>query len=173
MIEDQPLDMRSALDLGLFHGAVKNSLLYICLLQKQNIKFLCAATCEVVWLRRLLQDVGEERKEPTMIKCDNQSSINIAKNSIFHARTKHVEAQYHFVREKLQSNEITLMYCNTSENVADIFTKPPGKIKFELFREMLGVEVNPFSITYFISQIMQSSKTILVQVTKSMKIPSL
>jgi hypothetical protein len=46
----------------------------------------------------------------------------------------------------LQSNEIALMYCNTSENVAHIFTKPPGKIKFELFREMLGVEVNPFSI---------------------------
>jgi hypothetical protein len=109
-------------------------------------KALCAATCEVVWLRRLLQDVGEERKEPTMIKCDNQSSINIAKNPIFHARTKHVEAQFHFVREKLQSNEIALMYCNTSENVVDIFTKPLGKIKFELFREMLGVEVNPFSI---------------------------
>ena len=38
------------------------------------------------------------------------------------------------------------MYCNTSENVVDIFTKPLGKIKFEVFREMLGVEVNPFSI---------------------------
>jgi hypothetical protein len=62
---------------------------------------LCAATCEVVWVRRLLQDVGEEQKEPTMIRCDNQSSINIANNPIFHARTKHVEAQYHFVREKL------------------------------------------------------------------------
>jgi hypothetical protein len=80
------------------------------------------------------------------IKCDNQILINIAKNLIFHARTKHVEDQFHFVREKLQSHEISLMYCNTSENVADIFTKPLGKIKFELFREMLGVEVNPFSI---------------------------
>ena len=70
-------------------------------------KALCAATCEAIWLRRLLQDVGEERKEPTMIRCDNQSSINIAKNLIFHAKTKHVETQYHFVREKLQSNEIT------------------------------------------------------------------
>jgi hypothetical protein len=63
-------------------------------------KALCAAICEVVWLRRLLQDVGEERKKPTMIKCDNQCSINIAKNPIFHPRTKHVEAQFHFVREK-------------------------------------------------------------------------
>jgi hypothetical protein len=109
-------------------------------------KALCATTCEDVWLRRLTQDVGEERKEPAMIKCDNQSSINIVKNPIFHARTNHAEAQFHFVREDLQSNEIALMYCNTSENVAHIFTKPPGKIKFVLFREMLGVEVNPFSI---------------------------
>jgi hypothetical protein len=64
-------------------------------------KALCATTCEDVWLRRLTQDVGEERKEPTMIKCDNQSSINIVKNPIFHARTNHAEAQFHFVREDL------------------------------------------------------------------------
>ena len=55
-------------------------------------KALCAATCEVVWLRRLLQDVGEEQNEPTMIKCDNQSSIKLENNMIFHARTKHVDA---------------------------------------------------------------------------------
>jgi hypothetical protein len=104
---------------------------------EEEYKALCATSCEVVWLRRLLQDVGEEQKEPTMIKCDNQSSIKLVNNPIFHARTKHVDAQFHFVREKLQSNEIALMYCNTCENVVDIFTKPLGKIKFELFREML------------------------------------
>jgi hypothetical protein len=107
---------------------------------------LCATTFEVVWLRRILEDVGEEQKEPIMIKCDNQSSIKLANNPIFHARTKHVDAQFHFVREKLQSIEIDLMYCNTCENATDIFTKPLGKIKFELFREMLGVKFNPFFI---------------------------
>jgi hypothetical protein len=78
-------------------------------------------------------------KEPTMIKCDNQSSINLVNNMIYHARTNHFDAQFHFVRENLQTNEITLMYCNTSENGVDIFTNPLGKIKFELFREMLDV----------------------------------
>jgi hypothetical protein len=97
-------------------------------------------------LRRLLQDVGEEKKEPTMIKCDNQSSIKLANDLIYHANTKNVDTQVHFVREKLQSNEIDLMYCNTCENIVDIFTKPLGKIKFELFREISGVEFNPFSI---------------------------
>jgi hypothetical protein len=83
-------------------------------------KALCATTCKVVWLRRLLEDVGKEEKEPTMIKCDNQSSINLGKNLIFHARTKHVDAQFHFVREKLLSNEIALMYCNTNKNDVDL-----------------------------------------------------
>jgi hypothetical protein len=52
---------------------------------------LCAATGEVAWLRRLLQDVGEEQKEPTKIKYDNQSSIKMANNLIYHARKKHVD----------------------------------------------------------------------------------
>jgi hypothetical protein len=123
MIEDQPGDMRSTLDLGLFHGAVKKNLLVSLSSTEEEYKSLCVATCEAIWLRKLLQDIGEEQKEPTMIRCDNQSSINIVKNLIFHARKKHVEAQFHFVREKLQSNEITLVYCNTSENATDIFTK--------------------------------------------------
>lgn len=70
----------------------------------------------------------------------------MANNLFFHARTKHVDAQFHFIREKIQSKEIFIEYHNTCENVADIFTNPLGKMKFELFREILGVEFNPFSI---------------------------
>ena len=50
----------------------------------------------------------------------------------------------HFVREKIESQEIELIYCNTSENVADIFTKPVGRIHFEDFRQKMGVVKNPF-----------------------------
>ena len=106
---------------------------------------MCAATCEAVWLWRLLQDVGEEQIDATTIRCDNQSSIKLANILVFHKNTKHIDTQFHFVREKVQSKEIHLVYCKTCYNVADIFTKPPGKIKFEMFREMLGIFVNPFS----------------------------
>jgi len=109
-------------------------------------KALCAATCEAVWLRRILQDVGEQQTKATVIKSDSQSSIKLANNPVYHARTKHVEVQFHFVREKIQSADISLIYCNTCENAADIFTKPLGKIKFELFRNMIGVCANNFSI---------------------------
>eukprot|EP00253_Pinus_taeda_P026363 PITA_26363 len=107
---------------------------------------LCAATCKPIWLRRLLSDTGEGQKEATSIKTDNQSTIKLAYNPVFHKNTKHIDTQFPFVREKIQSKEICVDYCNTCDNVADIFTKPLGRTKFELFRGMLGVKNNPFSI---------------------------
>jgi hypothetical protein len=88
--------------------------------------------------------VGEEQKMPMIIKCDNQSSIKLANNLVYHARSKHIETQHHFIREKMQSKEIDIIYCNTNENMVDIFTKPLGKTKFEIFRNQLGVVENTF-----------------------------
>ena len=63
-------------------------------------------------------------------------------------KTKHIDTQFFFVREKVQSKKIHIEYCNIGDNDVDIFTKPLGRIKFELFREMLGVLVNPYHIEY-------------------------
>jgi hypothetical protein len=82
--------------------------------------------------------------KPTVLKCDNQSSIKLAHNPIYHVRTKHIEIQHHFVREKIHSKEIDLIYCNTTDNVADIIIKPLGKINFEECRKQLCVVENPF-----------------------------
>eukprot|EP00253_Pinus_taeda_P005509 PITA_05509 len=60
---------------------------------------LSAATCEAIWLRRLLSDADESQKEATSIKTDNQSTIKLAYNPIFHKNTKHIDTQFHFVRE--------------------------------------------------------------------------
>ena len=89
------------------------------------------ATYEAVWLRQNFEDVGENKKGPICINCDNQSAIKLEHNPMYHARSKHIEIQHHFVREKIESKEIDLIYCNTSDNVANIFTKPIGRIKFE------------------------------------------
>ena len=82
--------------------------------------------------------------KPTIIKCDNQSTIKLAHNPVYHARTKHIEIQHHFVTEKTLSKDIELIYCNTTANVADIFTKPLGKMNFEECRRHLGVVENLF-----------------------------
>jgi len=89
---------------------------------------------------------GKEQTEAMVINCDNQSSIKLAYNPMFHKNTKHIDTKFHFVREKLQSKEICVEYCNSCDNMADIFTKPLGRLKFDLFRDMLGVFKNPFSI---------------------------
>ena len=107
---------------------------------------MCVDKCEAFWLWRLLQDVGEEQKDEKIIRCHNQSLIKLSNNPVFHKNTKHIDTQFHFVREKVQSKEIHLVYCKTCDNVAEIFTKPLGKIKFEMFRQMLGILLNPFSI---------------------------
>ena len=64
-------------------------------------KALCNATFEVVWLRRILEDIGNKQINPTILKCNNQSTVKLVHNPIYHARTKHIEIQHQFGREKI------------------------------------------------------------------------
>ena len=83
----------------------------------------CSGTCEAVWLRRLLGDLGFSQQTSSLVLCDNQSCLAIAQNLVFHACTKHIEVQYHFVCEKVLDGTIALEYCNTEDNLVDLFTK--------------------------------------------------
>jgi hypothetical protein len=107
-------------------------------------KALCNATCEAIWLKHILENMGERQGVHISIKCDNQSSTKLASNPIYHAKSKHIETKHHFVREKIQSKKIDLMYHNTNDNVANIFIKPLGKAKFVIGRDKLGIVENPF-----------------------------
>jgi hypothetical protein len=64
--------------------------------------------------------------DPTVIYCDNLSSIQLTKNLVFHARTKHIEVHYHFVGERVLSGEVELRHVPTDRQVVDIFTKALG-----------------------------------------------
>jgi len=76
---------------------------------------------------------------PVVIYCHNISSILLANNPIYHARTKHIEVHYHFIREKVLTKEIDLIHVSTEGQVVDIFTKALGTDKLRKFRKMLGV----------------------------------
>ncbi len=76
---------------------------------------------------------------PVVIYCDNISSILLANNSVYHARTKHIEVHYHFIREKVIAKEIDLIHVNIEDQVANIFTKALGTNKLKKVRQMLGV----------------------------------
>lgn len=73
------------------------------------------------------------------LNCDNQGSIRLAQNPIFHARTKHIEAKHHFVRERILEGKVSLKYVATTEQHADIFTKQVCRQTFERHRDFLGV----------------------------------
>lgn len=103
-------------------------------------KALTSTTKEILWIKRLLEELKVTRSEDVpLIRCDNKSAQSLATNPIFHARSKHIEVARHFVREKVQAKEIKLEHVDTSECVADILTKPLLKSSFMKFRSALGV----------------------------------
>ncbi len=74
-----------------------------------------------------------------VIYCDNISSILLANNPVYHARIKHIEVHYHFIKKKVLAKEIDLIYVSIEDQIADIFTKALGTDKLKKFRQMLGV----------------------------------
>ncbi|CAI7784818.1 unnamed protein product [Closterium sp. NIES-53] len=80
------------------------------------------AAKEVVWLRRLLEEIGVGQREPTVIFCDNESAVKLAKNACLHGLTKHIRPKWHWVR-RLLDKEVRLEIVKTHQQAADILTK--------------------------------------------------
>ena len=101
---------------------------------------LSTATQEAVWIKRLLSDFHVSQKQATIIMEDNQGAICIAKNPVVQARTKHIDIRHHYIREAVSDGTVSLQYCPTEEMIADIFTKPLPKAKFEKLRRNMGLK---------------------------------
>ena len=71
--------------------------------------------------------------------CDNTSAINLSKNPVNHSRTKHIEVRHHILRDHVANNNIKLEFISTSEQLADIFTKPLDESQFIKIRRHLGI----------------------------------
>ena len=81
------------------------------------------ATCELIWLRHLLQELRFGNDEQIKLICDNQAAIYIASNLIFYERNKHIEVNCHFITEKLALGCMTTRFVNSSDQLTDVFTK--------------------------------------------------
>lgn len=90
-----------------------------------------AAAKETAWLRNLLNDLEYQCEGATTLFVDNQSAIRLVKNPEFHQRTKHIDIQYHYIRERVQDSELCVNYIPTTLQRADIFTKPLPKDRFK------------------------------------------
>ena len=102
---------------------------------------LCVCHCK--WLQGLLTDLNDEPEEPLKIYCDNSSSIKLSKNPVLHRRTKHIDVRYHYLRDLVNQGVVSLEFCGTKDQLADVMTKPMKLEDFERFGRMLGMlEVN-------------------------------
>lgn len=80
---------------------------------ESEYRALATVTCEVLWLLKLLKDLGIEYKVPISLYCDNQSSILLSLNPVLHERTKHIEIDIHLVRDKVSEGVIKVVKVNT------------------------------------------------------------
>ncbi|RVW67455.1 Retrovirus-related Pol polyprotein from transposon RE1 [Vitis vinifera] len=95
--------------------------------------------CEGMWLQRILKELGIISNSTMTVLCDNKATISIAKNPVQHDRTKHVEIDRHFIKEKLEGGTIRLMYIHSSRQTADILTKALPKTTYENMKSKLGM----------------------------------
>uniref|UniRef100_A0A2N9E312 Integrase catalytic domain-containing protein n=1 Tax=Fagus sylvatica TaxID=28930 RepID=A0A2N9E312_FAGSY len=84
---------------------------------------LAVGAAELTWIRMLLRDLGIFISHAPVLWCDNTSAISLASNPVFHARTKHVEIDYHFVREKVVRGDLAVQFISTTNQLADLLTK--------------------------------------------------
>ncbi|RVW76298.1 Retrovirus-related Pol polyprotein from transposon RE1 [Vitis vinifera] len=100
---------------------------------ESEYRAMAQATCEIIWIHQLLCEVGMKCTMPAKLWCDNQAALHIAANPVYHERTKHIEVDCHFIREKIEENLVSTGYVKTGEQLGDIFTKALNGTRVEYF----------------------------------------
>jgi hypothetical protein len=97
---------------------------------------------EAVWLWKLPAGIFDLELEPTLIHCDNQSCVKLTENPVFHDRSKHVKIKYHYIWDMVQRGAVELQYISTNEQITYVLTKPLSRLRYEYFRDNVGVLLN-------------------------------
>lgn len=96
---------------------------------------------EVKWLKLLFNETVGFKGRP-YLNCDNQSTIALTENHMFHRRTKHINIRYHSIREAYKSGELCMRYVETKRQLADLLTKCfKSSTQFAMFRDILGLKL--------------------------------
>jgi histone deacetylase 1/2 len=103
-------------------------------------KSLANATAEIIWLESLLKELKIRRDQVSCLWCDNMGATYLSANPIFHARTKHIEIDFHFVRERVANKQLEIRFISSKDQVADGFTKALPARPFEDFKNNLNLK---------------------------------
>ncbi|GJZ46052.1 putative RNA-directed DNA polymerase [Tanacetum coccineum] len=93
---------------------------------------------ELLWLKRFLQELGFKQQRYAVL-CDNQSTIHLAKNSMFHKRTKHIDIRYHWIRDAIEDGMFELNKVHTDDNASDMLTKAVAREKLKICCSFAGM----------------------------------
>jgi histone deacetylase 1/2 len=107
---------------------------------KAKYKSLANATTEVMWVQTLLDELGVSQSKAAVLWCDNIGATYLAANPVFHARTKHIEVDYHFVHERVAQKLLDIRFMASGDQVADGFTKSLSTRQLEVFRGNLNLD---------------------------------
>ena len=102
-----------------------------------------SATKEAVFIKQLMTELGAYNQAKFPIYTDNEGALALAKNPVFHERTKHIAVKYHYIRQLIEEGTIDLVYINTKDQKSDGLTKPLDKTKFKEFLIQLGLYIKP------------------------------
>jgi hypothetical protein len=112
---------------------------------KSEYRALALTTADLFWIWLLFKDLGISLPSVPTLWCDNVSAIALASNPVFHAQTKHIEVDYHFVREKVVNHDISVKFITLGDQIVDVFTKGLASAQFLLLKFKLMV-VPPISL---------------------------
>lgn len=110
---------------------------------KSEYKALADTVAELTWLETLLRELHVPLKSVPTLWCDNLGATYLSVNPVFHARTKHVEVDFHFVREKVAQGRLSVQFISTHDQIADVFTKPLSSERFLFLKSKLRVYTRP------------------------------
>ena len=102
-------------------------------------RVIANTTSELIWISNLLSELGCSVASPLLINCDNRSATYVCANTVFRYRMKHLAFDYHFVRERVQAEDIRVLYVPTTEQIADTLTKSLRRGSFLKFRSKISV----------------------------------
>jgi hypothetical protein len=94
---------------------------------------------QAIWMARLLVELLGRETEVVELKVDNKSALALARNPVYHERSKHINLRYHFIRNCLVDRTVSATYIKTAGQLADIFTKALGRVKFQELRARSGM----------------------------------